>query len=464
MELTTNIHPKRRVISVFTLVMINVIAVDSLRSLAISANYGFSLVFYYILGACLFFLPVALVSAELATGWPRIGGIYVWVREAFGKRWGFFAIWLQWIYNIVWFPTILTFVAGTFAYLFDKTLVENHTYMIITILVAFWAATLVNCFGMRISGVVSTLGAIFGTLVPMLIMIVLASIWLYQGNPSQIEFSLETLIPKITSFNQLAFFIAILFGLLGIEMSAVHAEDVEDPQRDYPKALLISGTIIVVSLILSSLAIAVVIPPHQIQLVSGLIEAFEVFFAAFGIPWMGKIMVGLIILGATCSVSAWIIGPTKGLLAAADDGCLPKFLEYTTSKGVPISLLIVQGLIFTTLCLIFIFMPDINSSYWILSALTAQLAMFVYVLLFAAGIKLRYSHPHLIRAFRIPGKNIGMWITGIIGLLTCILAITIGFFPPPEIEVGNIYLYEGILLTGLIIFCGMALVLYQIEQ
>ena len=93
--------------------MINIIAVDSLRSLPISATYGLSIFFLYGLMALFFFIPCALVTAELATGWPNTGGIYVWVREAFGRRWGFFVIFMQWIYNIVWFPTIMAFIAST---------------------------------------------------------------------------------------------------------------------------------------------------------------------------------------------------------------------------------------------------------------------------------------------------------------------------------------------------------------
>src|SRR5690242_8046126 len=93
-------------LSVFALVMINVIAVDSLRNLTMGAEYGLALVFFYSLAALLFFIPTVLVTAELATGWPITGGSYVWVREAFGSRLGFLAIWLQWIYNVVWYPTI----------------------------------------------------------------------------------------------------------------------------------------------------------------------------------------------------------------------------------------------------------------------------------------------------------------------------------------------------------------------
>ena len=106
----------KKPLSVLSLVAINVIAIDSLRTLPFSAEYGFSAVFYYLLAAITFFLPVSLVSAELATAWSETGGVYVWVREAFGKKIGFLTIWLQWFYNIVWYPTIMSVIAVTIAY------------------------------------------------------------------------------------------------------------------------------------------------------------------------------------------------------------------------------------------------------------------------------------------------------------------------------------------------------------
>ena len=104
--------------------MINVIAIDNLRSLTAGAEYGFSMVFFYLVAAILFFVPTILVTAELATGWPNTGGVYIWVREAFGPRWGFLTIWLQWIYNVVWYPTIFAFIASIVAYL-SIQLVDN---------------------------------------------------------------------------------------------------------------------------------------------------------------------------------------------------------------------------------------------------------------------------------------------------------------------------------------------------
>jgi len=83
-------NKSRRSLSVFSLIMINIIAIDSLRNIPAAAEYGFSILFYYAVAATTFFIPSALVSAELATGWPKTGGVYIWVREAFGPHWGFF--------------------------------------------------------------------------------------------------------------------------------------------------------------------------------------------------------------------------------------------------------------------------------------------------------------------------------------------------------------------------------------
>ena len=135
-------NPAKKVLSVFSLVMINVIAVDSLRTLPISAKLGAALISYYIVAALAFFIPVALVAAELATAFPKTGGIYIWVREGFGKKAGFITIWLQWIYNVVWYPTILAFIAATIAYLFEPSLANNKTYLLITVLGLFWLFTI----------------------------------------------------------------------------------------------------------------------------------------------------------------------------------------------------------------------------------------------------------------------------------------------------------------------------------
>ncbi len=441
----------KRVLSVFSLVMINVIAVDSLRTLPLSASLGLSLVSYYLVAAFAFFIPVALVAAELATAYPNTGGIYVWVREAFGLRAGFITIWLQWIYNVVWYPTILAFIAATIAYLFAPHLANNKFYLLGIIVPLFWLFTLLNCFGMRISSIVSTIGATLGTLVPMLGIIYLGGRWLYLGLPIEIPVGASWL-PDFSHLGNLSLFSAVLFGLLGMEMSAVHAEEVKNPQRDYPRALFFSTLLIFGTLVLGSLAIVIVVPTDKLSVVSGLIDAYAIFFSNYHMEWMTFVTAILIVIGSLSGVSAWIIGPTKGLLVAARDGSIPVRFTHTNSHGAPVKILITQGIIFTLLSSVFVLFDSINAAYWILSDLCAQMALLVYIFMFAAAIKLRYSKAHKPGAYIIPGGFLGIWLVAGTGLLCCFVTILMGFVPPTQISMGSNLYFQTFLVAGLCVF------------
>lgn len=445
----------KRVLSVFSLVMINVIAVDSLRTLPISAKLGFSLISYYALAALIFFIPVALVAAELATAYPSTGGIYIWIREAFGKRVAFMTIWLQWIYNVFWYPTIMAFVVATLAYLFDPNLTNHKIYLLTTMIGLFWLFTLLNCQGMKISSLISTLGACLGTIIPMLVIALLGLIWILQGRPLAAQLTDTSWLPDFTAIGNLSLFTAVLFGLLGMEMSAVHAEEVKNPQRDYPRALLYSTLLIFATLVLGSLAIVIVVPEKTLSMVSGLIDAYAIFFDAYHLSWLTPIIACLIVLGAISGISAWMIGPTKGLLVAAQDGCIPKKFTQTNKNGAPTTILVVQAIIFTLLTSLFVLFKTINAAYWLLSDMCAQMALLVYVLMFAAAIKLRYSKPKQRGAYRIPGGLIGIWLVAGVGLLCCAGTILLGFIPPAQVPIKNIMLFESCLIGGLILFTIM---------
>jgi glutamate:GABA antiporter len=448
------VKQSKRVLSVFSLVMINVIAVDSLRTLPITAKLGLTLVTYYLVAAFVFFIPVALVAAELATAYPSTGGIYVWVREAFGRRAAFITIWLQWIYNVVWYPTILAFIAATIAYIFAPQLANDKFYLLGTIVALFWFFTLLNCFGMKVSSIVSTIGALIGTLLPMIGIIALGVLWLVQGHPIEVGYP-TTWWPDFSSLGNLSLFSAVLFGLLGMEMSAVHAEEVKNPQRDYPRALLFSTILIFATLVLGSLAIVIVVPDSKMSVVSGFLDAYAVFFNAYHFPWLTALIAIFVVIGGVSGVSAWIIGPTKGLLVAARDGSIPDNFARVNQYGAPVRILIAQGIIFTLLSSVFVLFDSINAAYWLLSALCSQMALLVYVFMFAAAIKLRYSAPNQPRAYKIPGGNLSMWLVAGIGTLCCLITILIGFIPPTQIPIDNLMFFEAFLVGGLVLFVAI---------
>ncbi len=440
-------------LGIFTLAMINVAAVASVRNWPTIAEYGLSSVFFLILAALCFFIPVAMVSAELATGWPKTGGVFVWVKEAFGHRTGFLAVWLLWAENVIYYPTLLSFIAGTIAYIIEPVLATSTLYTLSIIVGLFWITTFANLFGMGASGWISTVGVIAGTLLPGGLIIILGMMWFFSGNPLHISFSWENLFPNLHTPTQLVFFAGVLTALAGLEMSAVHARDVKNPQKSYPKALLLSTLLILSLYLLGVLAIAIVIPQNQISLVAGSLQAFSVFVNAYHMPWLTPLIAILLAFGAFGTLSTWIAGPSKGLLGAAQGGDLPPLFRRLNRYGAPTALLITQAVIVTLFSLVFLIMPTVSSAYWILNAMLAELYLLMYILLFAAAIKLRYKRPDVVRAYKIPGGVIGMWCVGGIGLLGSAATFLIGFFPPEQIKTGNETFYVVFLIVGILIAC-----------
>lgn len=440
-------------LTIFSLVMITVGSVDSIRNLPATALFGSQLIFFFLLGALFFLIPTALVSAELASGWAQQGGIYIWVKEAFGKKTGFLAIWLQWIENVIWYPTILSFVAGTIGYLINPSLTANPYFLWIIIVSSFWGATLINMRGMRSSALFSNLCAISGLLLPMSLIIGLGAAWLLGGNTSQVSFQAQHLVPHVQDKSLWVSLTAIMMSFCGIEIATVHANDVHNPQHAFPRALIISVVIILSTLILGSLAIAVVLPQQDINLVAGIMQAFDAFFARYHLLSLMPVVALMLVMGGLGGVSNWIIAPTKGLMVAAQDDNLPRIFQRSNHQGAPVVMLVIQAIIVTLLSTLFLFMPSVNGSYWLLTALAAQLYMLMYLLMFGAAIKLRIKKAEHPRGFRIPGGITGLLLvagTGIIGALT---TLAVSFMPPEGINVGSLLRYELTLISGLLLMC-----------
>ena len=176
---------KKSFMSVSTMSLLTVAAVLSLRNLPSEAEYGYSVIFYITMAAVCFFVPSALVSAELASSWPEDGGVYLWVKEAFGPKWGFVAVFMQWVENLPWFPAVLTFVASSAAYVFNPAWAQNRWFVLITIWVMLWLATFLNFKGMRLSAWLSSSGALAGTLIPGAAIILMAAGYVLAGKTGQ---------------------------------------------------------------------------------------------------------------------------------------------------------------------------------------------------------------------------------------------------------------------------------------
>lgn len=453
----------QKVLGLFALAMINVAAVLSIRNFPSMAVYGWSCIGWYVIGAIFFLIPISLAGAELATGWPEGGGVYAWVKQAFGEKGGFTALFCEWSNNLVWFPTVLSFIASTFAFALTPSLASSGIFMFTVMMVAFWGTTAIAYFGEEVSTKFGNIGVIIGSIIPSLLIIVLGIWWLESGAAIVLPpFSIGAMVPTI-SFATLPFFATVILLFAGMEMAGFHALETKDPQTDFPKAMGISAIIIVVCTVLATLAIAIVIPADQLNLASGVMQAIQYFFTAAHIPWMVAPMALLITLGGVVSLAAWLIGPAKGLGVVAEEGNMPPIFDRTNKYGAPVAVLVIQALIGSAISLLYVFLPSVNQAYWILSAMTVELLCIVYVLIFAAVIKLRYSQPDTPRPFRIPGGMPGVWFVGGLGILGTTFAFIVGLMPPTYFQTSGIA-YVGSVLLGTFLLAVPPLVFLHLKN
>ncbi|SLN47327.1 Glutamate/gamma-aminobutyrate antiporter [Roseovarius albus] len=466
-------------LSVMTLALMTVAAVVSLRGLPLMATEGLSMLFYIGFCAIFFLIPASLVSAELGGAFSDTqGGVYSWVSAAFGPRWGFVAIWLQWIQNVVWYPTVLAFAAGALAYLFLKPEMAGLGWFnTVIILVIYWAATFMTLQGAGFAAKMTKWFMLLGTVLPGLLIIGLGIVWVAQGNPIEFlkeadpsgtsiseELSHARLFPHITGLSSIAFLGGILLLFAGIEAQAVHANDLANPSRDYPKSMFVAAIIIFALFTMGSLAVAAVVPADQISLNAGLMQAFESLLTKFGLQFFTPIIGLFVAFGAIGGVMAWIGGPSRGLLQTAQEGEIPPFLAKTNHHGVQVTILMVQGAIVTALAMIYLIFTDVSVAFFVLSAMTIALYLVMYMLMYGAAIKLRKTRPDLPRTYKIPGGMAGMIAVAGVGFIAVFFAFVVGFFPPAQLKVGSPTTYVALVAGGLIVFVGLPLLINAFKK
>jgi len=455
--------PKLNKLNTIALTLLITGAIDSIRNLPASALFGSTLVFFFLFSAIVFLIPTALVSAELSANINE-GGIYHWARRAFGERTGFLAVWLQWINNVVWFPTILSFIAGTAAYLIDPALAQNKVYMVGSILAVFWLLTLINLRGIRISAKFTSFCAIIGLLIPMALIIILLLVWMAIGNPLQFHITNQNFFPNWSQTDNWIALTAIIMSFSGMELATVHINEVNEPKRTFPRALAISCLLILLTMILGSLAIAYVVPQNQINLVNGTIQTFSYFLSAYHLNWLTPILTCMLIIGSMGGVISWVVSPVKGMSQAAKNGFMPKFFEKENRHGMPQNLLITQAILVSIVCLAFLLMPSINGSYWLLSALSTQLYVLMYVIMFICALRLRNHFHHDKQGFTIPGDKFGLYVVCLLGLIGCAMALIVGFIPPSNINVGSKLHYEMIFIGGMLAMILPAFIFFWYQK
>ena len=456
-------------LSVTTLAIMNITAVVSLRGLPAEAIYGPSSAFYYLFAAIVFLIPTAMVAAELAAMFSdKQGGVFRWVGEAFGARTGFLAIWLQWIESTIWYPTVLTFGAVSLAFIglndvSDAALASNKVFTLIVVLAIYWIATFIALKGLNWVGKISKIGGIVGTVIPAGLLIVLGAIYMLSGGHNYMDMS-QGFFPDLTKLDNLVLASSIFLFYAGMEMMGVHVMDVNNPSRNYPKAIIIGSLATVCIFVMGTFALGFIIPAKDINLTQSLLIGFDNYFRHFHIGWAGPIIAIALMFGVLASVLTWVAGPSKGIFTVGKAGYLPPFFQKTNSQGVQRNILLVQGGIVTLLALLFVVMPSVQSFYQILSQLTILLYLIMYMLMFAAAIVLRYKMKDTPRPFRLGKGNWLMWIMGLVGFGGSLLAFVLSFIPPGQIATGSNTVWYTVLIAGCIIMVLVPFVIYAMRK
>ena len=453
-----------------TLAIMNITAVVSLRGLATEAIYGLASAFYYLFAAIVFLIPTAMVAAELAAMFAnKQGGVFRWVGEAFGARVGFLAIWLQWIQSTIWYPTVLTFGAVSIAFIgmdqsADEVLASNRLFTLVVVLAIYWVATFISLRGLGWVGKVSKWGGIIGTIIPAALLILLAIVYLAVGGTNNLNMK-ESFFPDLTNFNNLVLASSIFLFYAGMEMMGIHVMDVDNPKRNYPRAIIIGSLVTVLIFILGTFSLGIVVPAKEISLTQTLLIGFDNYFNYLKVSWMGPIIAIALVFGVLAGVLTWVAGPSKGIFAVGRAGYLPPFFQKTNNNGVQRNILLVQGVIVTILGLLFVVMPSVQSFYQILSQLTVLLYLIMYMLMFSSAIVLRYKLPQMERPFRLGAKGNGLiWILAGLGFCGSLLAFVLSFIPPSQISVGSNAVWYAVLIIGAVIFVGIPFIIYAMRK
>ncbi|MFI3271176.1 MAG: amino acid permease [Pseudomonadota bacterium] len=471
----------KKQVTALTLGLMTIASVVSLRGLPMMAAEGLSMIFYILFATFVFLLPASMVSAELGGAFGgESGGVYTWVKAAFGPRFGFTAIWLQWIQNVVWYPTVLGYAAACLAYLFmDPKLAQSGTYTGVIILVVYWLATFIALRGSNAVNMVTKFGVVVGTLLPGLLIIILGMFWVDQGYPiaflggdvvgaetvTNIENAVHSrFFPHLSGLGSVAFLAGIVLLFAGVEVQAVQAADMKKPETQFPMAMLLASVVIILLFLLGSLAVAVAIPAKEISLTAGLMQAFTIMLDKMHLSFLTPILGLLMAFGAIGGVMSWVTGPSRGLLATAKEGEMPPIMARTNKAGAPTTLLYIQAVIVTILASLYLVIKDVSVAFFILSAMTATLYLVMYMLMFAAAITLRITRPDLPRAYKVPGGMAGMCLIAGLGFLGVAFAFVVGFFPPSNLPVGNPSYYVLLVASGLVLFTGMPIIIQCMKK
>ena len=411
------------------MVLFTVSAILLLDTLAAAASVGPSSIFWWLFLGIVFFIPFALICAEMGCSYPEQGGIYAWIRDSYGRRWASRATWCYWINTAVWVPAIYILFAGVFKQMFFPELGLGAQIAIGVALT--WLAVWVNVVKLDVGKWVPNIGAILKLLIFIAIIAGAYSFTQQSGMANPLNW--DSIRPDWNS--GLQYIPAIIYGMLGFELVSASSEEMQDPARDVPKAIFISGSIILTLYVLGTLAVLAAIPAGDINLVEGLVDTFRLFF---GDSQLGRMLVIVLGVGALFTFFSngvtWALGCNRAAAEAGKEGELPRIFAYESpTKGTPVGAAVLMGIVSSTTLLLYGLLANSNEDlFWSLFAFSAVIFLLPYLGMMMAFVKLRIHDADHPRPYKIPGGTGVAVVCATLCFVVLTLAIILFVYVPGE--------------------------------
>jgi amino acid transporter len=411
------------------MVLFTVSAILLLDTLTAAASVGAPSVFWWIFLGIIFFIPFALICAEMGCAYPEQGGIYAWIRDGYGGRWASRATWCYWVNTAVWIPAIFILFAGVFKQMFFPEL--SLAWQIGIGIVLTWLAVVVNVITLDVGKWIPNLGAILKVII--FLAIIFGAYGYVQDHGMANPLTFETLKPDLG--NSLQYIPAIIYGMLGFELVSAGSEEMRNPARDVPRSILISGVIIIVLYLLGTMAVLAAIPAGDINLVEGLIDTLKLFF---GGSTAGNLFVLVLGIGALYTFFSngvtWALGCNRAAAEAALEGELPRVFGIESKElGTPIGAAILMGMVSTVVLILYGFMSGSNEDlFWSLFAFSAVIFLLPYEGMLLTFVKMRIVDAEHPRPYRVPGGLGAARIAAYTCIAILALSIVLFMYTPGE--------------------------------
>ncbi|MGE9925202.1 APC family permease [Lactobacillus johnsonii] len=452
----------------------NVAIIAGLGNDVQEAFYGLSSVTYFAIGAICFFIPTALVAAELASGWSNRGGIFRWVGEGLGKGWALTCLLILWFQVMINFGMGMPSSAATILFytpMYNKAVAfaQNPTHVVLIMtgwIILYWIMAIIANKGVKTFTTITKYGVLIGTLIPLAVMIILTIVWLCQGHTPAISMAPKQLIPKWNGMSTLALAAGVFFSYTGIDENAAFIKRLRHPEKDFVSSIFITLILVFLIFVVGTVIIAMIVPEKQINVLYSLVTVFKVLGETFAFPWLYLVLMWVGLFNLVASTVTELAAPSVMLAQAGGSGFLPKWLQKKNKHGMPARLVYVQMAGMTIIAYLFKLIPNVEGFVILLTQCVTVLYLFYYILMFVAFLRLRYQQPNRPRSFKVPGGKVGAWIIAGVGLISSIFGIVLAFYPPAQVkaEVGSPVTYIIVIAVLVAVVLLTCLGLYLLSK